>query len=36
MCDAYNRWLGDILSGQERLKWVGVVNLDDVPAAVRQ
>jgi predicted TIM-barrel fold metal-dependent hydrolase len=36
MCDAYNRWLGDILSGQERLKWVGVVNLDDIPAAGRQ
>jgi uncharacterized protein len=36
LCDAYNRWLGDVLSGQERLKWVGVVNLDDVPAAVRQ
>jgi predicted TIM-barrel fold metal-dependent hydrolase len=36
MCDAYNRWLGDILSGQERLKWVGVVNLDDIPASVRQ
>lgn len=36
MCDAYNRWLGDVLSGQERLKWVGVVNLDDSPASVRQ
>jgi uncharacterized protein len=36
MCDAYNRWLGDILSGQERLKWVGVVNLDDIPASVNQ
>jgi predicted TIM-barrel fold metal-dependent hydrolase len=36
MCDAYNRWLGDILAGQERLKWVGVVNLDDGPASVRQ
>ena len=36
MCDAYNRWLGDVLSGQERLKWVGVVNLDDAPASVRQ
>jgi hypothetical protein len=36
MCDAYNRWLGDVLSGQERLKWVGVANLDDVPAAVHQ
>jgi predicted TIM-barrel fold metal-dependent hydrolase len=36
MCDAYNRWLGDVLSGQERLKWVGVVNLDDISASVRQ
>lgn len=36
MCDAYNRWLGDILAGHERLKWVGVVNLDDSAAAVRQ
>ena len=36
MCDAYNRWLGDVLGGQERLKWVGVVNLDDIPASVRQ
>jgi uncharacterized protein len=36
MCYAYNRWLGDILSGHDRLKWVGVVNLDEIPAAVRQ
>jgi predicted TIM-barrel fold metal-dependent hydrolase len=36
MCDAYNRWLGDVLSGQERLKWVGVANLDDIPGAVKQ
>jgi predicted TIM-barrel fold metal-dependent hydrolase len=36
MCDAYNRWLGDVLSGQERLKWVGVANLDDIPAAIKQ
>jgi len=36
MCDAYNRWLGDMLSDQERLKWVGVANLDDIPAAVKQ
>ncbi|HMF47388.1 MAG TPA: amidohydrolase family protein, partial [Candidatus Saccharimonadales bacterium] len=36
MCDSYNRWLGDVLSGQERLKWVGVVNLDEIPASVRQ
>ena len=33
---AYNRWLGDVLSGQERLKWVGVANLDDIPGAVKQ
>ena len=36
MYSAYNRWLGDVLSGQERLKWVGVANLDDIPAAVKQ
>ena len=36
MCSSYNRWLGDRLSGHERLKWVGVVNLDDIPAAVGQ
>ena len=36
MCDAYNRWLGDVLAGQERLKWVGVANLDDIAAAVKQ
>jgi predicted TIM-barrel fold metal-dependent hydrolase len=36
MCSSYNRWLGDILSRHERLKWVGVVNLDDIPAAVKQ
>jgi len=36
MCSSYNRWLGDRLAGNERLKWVGVVNLDDIPAAVRQ
>jgi predicted TIM-barrel fold metal-dependent hydrolase len=36
MCSSYNRWLGDILSGHARLKWVGVVNLDDIPAAAKQ
>ena len=36
MCDSYNRWLGDVLSGQDRLKWVAVVNLDDISAAVKQ
>jgi predicted TIM-barrel fold metal-dependent hydrolase len=33
---AYNRWLGDRLAGQERLKWAAVVNLDDVEAAVHE
>jgi predicted TIM-barrel fold metal-dependent hydrolase len=33
---AYNRFMGDRLGGQERLKWAGVVNLDDIPGAVRQ
>ena len=36
MCDAYNRWLGDVLAGQERLKWVGVVNLDNITESARQ
>jgi predicted TIM-barrel fold metal-dependent hydrolase len=36
LCNAYNRWLGDILSAHERLKWVGVVNLDDSSAAANQ
>src|SRR3989338_512884 len=35
LCFSYNRWLGDRLSGNGRLKWVGVVNLDDIPGAVR-
>ncbi len=35
LCASYNRWMGDTLSGNERLKWAGVVNLDDVPGAVR-
>ena len=35
LCSSYNRWMGDTLSGNERLKWAGVVNLDDIPGAVR-
>ncbi len=35
MCASYNRWLSDRLAGHDRLKWVGVVNLDDVAAAAR-
>jgi hypothetical protein len=36
LCSSYNRWLGDRLSGQPRLKWSAVVNLDDVPGAARE
>lgn len=36
LCSSYNRWLGDQLAGNERLKWAGIVNLDDVPGAVRE
>ena len=35
LCSSYNRWLGDTLSGSDRLKWAGVVNLEDVPSAVQ-
>jgi len=35
LCGSYNRWLGDQLSGCDRVRWAAVVNLDDVPAAVR-
>jgi len=33
---SFNRWMGNRLSGHQRLKWAAVVNLDDIPAAVRQ
>jgi predicted TIM-barrel fold metal-dependent hydrolase len=36
LCSSYNRWLGDWLSGQGRLKWAAVVNLDEIKEAVRQ
>ena len=36
LCSSYNRWLGDWLSGHERLKWAAVVNLDDVKAAAQE
>ena len=35
LCSSYNRWMGDTLAGSDRLKWAGVVNLEDVPAAVQ-
>ena len=33
---SYNRWLGDRLSGNERIKWAAIANLDDVGAAGQQ
>lgn len=36
LCSAYNRWLADRLSGEERLKWAAVVNLDDIAGAARE
>lgn len=33
---SYNRWLGDRLGANERIKWAAIVNLDDVQAAVAQ
>lgn len=35
LCASYNRWLGDRLAGNERVRWAAVVNLDDVPNAVK-
>ena len=36
LTSSYNRWMGDRLGGNERIKWSAVVNLDDVAEAVRQ
>jgi len=36
LTSAYNRFMGDRLSGQDRLRWAAVVNLDDMPGAARQ
>ena len=36
MSTAYNRFLGDQIGANERLKWAAVVNLDDVEGAVAQ
>ncbi|HEX9454733.1 MAG TPA: amidohydrolase family protein, partial [Candidatus Binatia bacterium] len=33
---SYNRWLGDRLNGNERIKWAAIANLDDVGAAAQQ
>jgi predicted TIM-barrel fold metal-dependent hydrolase len=36
LCSAYNRWLADAIGESERLRWAAVVNLDEIPAAIRQ
>src|SRR5574341_1828105 len=36
LTSSYNRWMGDRLAGQPRIKWAAVGNLDDVTNAVRQ
>jgi uncharacterized protein len=36
LSSSYNRWLSDRLSGNERIKWAAIVNLDDAQGAARQ
>jgi predicted TIM-barrel fold metal-dependent hydrolase len=41
LCEAafnrsYNLWLADVLSGQDRIKWVAWLSLRDVPSAIAQ
>lgn len=36
LTSAYNRFMGDRLSGQDRLRWAAVANLDDMAAAAKQ
>jgi len=36
MTAAYNRWMGERLADQPRIKWAAVVNLDDIAGAVKQ
>jgi uncharacterized protein len=36
LCASYNRWLSDTLSGNGRLKWAAVVNVDDIASAARE
>jgi uncharacterized protein len=33
---SYNRWMGQRLASQARIKWSAVVNLDDIPNAIKQ
>ena len=36
LTSSYNRWMGQRLAGQARIKWSAVVNLDDIPGAIKQ
>jgi predicted TIM-barrel fold metal-dependent hydrolase len=36
LTSSYNRWMGQRLAEQARIKWSAVVNLDDVTGAVKQ
>jgi predicted TIM-barrel fold metal-dependent hydrolase len=36
LCSSYNRWLGDRLAHNKRIRWAAIVNLDDVQTAARQ
>lgn len=36
LCSSYNRWLGDKLAGNDRIRWAAVVNFDDIPGAARE
>ena len=36
LTSSYNRWMGQRLAGQARIKWSAVVNLDDISGAVKQ
>jgi predicted TIM-barrel fold metal-dependent hydrolase len=36
LTSSYNRWMADRLDGNHRIKWAAVVNLDDVPSAIKQ
>jgi predicted TIM-barrel fold metal-dependent hydrolase len=36
LTSSYNRWLGDRLSGNQRIRWAAIVNLDDARGAAQQ
>ena len=36
LCSSYNRWLADTIGSVDRLHWAALVDLDNVPAAVKE